>query len=123
LPLRFKTNLDSGNLDLFDDGLTDVQQYRRDNRSYFKGLEYWRGSMSGSGMLISDKYELFPQTSYKYSNDYRFSYGETVTLYKLSSDAGGKGTWTNMPDVLLPKFAHGLQNSMLVTALALLLHF
>lgn len=79
--------------------------------------------MSGSGMLISDKYELFPQTSYKYANDYRFSYSETVSLYKLSSDTAGVGKWTKMEDVLLPKLAHGLQTSLAVAALAFLLHF
>lgn len=86
LPLSYKDKLDAGTLDLFDTTDTTLQSYRLDTQTIFRGLKYWRGSMSSSGMLVSDKYELLPQTSYTSKNDYRFSYRETVSLYKLNSD-------------------------------------
>jgi hypothetical protein len=45
-----------------------------DDKSIFKGLKYWRGTMSSSGFLVSDKYELLPQNSYAGKNDFRYSY-------------------------------------------------
>lgn len=76
LPVGYKTQLDAGTLNLFDDTDATLQTYRMDNKSQYRGLQYWHWAMSGSGMLISDKYELKAQTSYATAYDYRFSYGE-----------------------------------------------
>ena len=123
LPLSYKDKLDAGTLDLYDLTDTTLQSYRLDTQTIFRGLKYWRGSLSSSGMLISDKYELLPQTSYTSKNDYRFSYRETVSLYKLSSDTSGKITWTSMKDVELPKQAGSLGMSLAAVALAVFLQF
>lgn len=79
--------------------------------------------MSSGGMLVSDKYELLPQTSYSSTNDYRFSYRETVSLYKLNSDTSGKITWTSMQNVELPTQAMSLGLSLAVLALAVYIQF
>ena len=58
LPISYKANLDAGTLNLYDDTDSTLQSYRTDNKSFFKGLTHWKGTMSGGGMLISDKYQL-----------------------------------------------------------------
>jgi hypothetical protein len=44
--------------------------------------------MPSAGTLVSDKYELLPQTSFQGKNDYRFNYGEQVSLYTFSINNG-----------------------------------
>lgn len=77
--------------------------------------------MSGGGMLISDKYELIAQTSYAGQNDYRYSYEEVVSLYRLQSTAAGVITWDNLQDRPLPKGATQLLTSATLAAIAFLL--
>ena len=79
--------------------------------------------MTSGGMLVSDKYELLPQTSYTGKSDYRFTYRETVSLYKLNSDTSGKITWTSMQNVELPKHATSLGLSLAGLAIAVYLQF
>jgi hypothetical protein len=79
--------------------------------------------MKSGGMLTASKYELIPQTSYQYKNDYRFNYGETVSLYKLETGgSAGSQVWTVAQDQKLPLGASGLVSASVV-AIALLLQF
>lgn len=120
--LSFQTFLDNGTLNMWDDTNLPIQAARTDNRDHFPGLTSWKGSMGSGGLFISDKYLLNPQTTYKYSRDYRFNYGDLVNLYTFTID-NNVVVWENMQNVKLPLFAANLSASLTAAALALFMYF
>ena len=120
LPESYKAIIDAGSVDFWDDTDTTLQGYRRDNRSNYRGVEYWQSSMPSSGTLISKKYELQVQSSYVSRYDYRFTYNEQVTLYKWGS-SGGVPIWETLEDQTLPKFATCLQGALVAAGIAAIL--
>jgi len=108
LPTTYKEQLDAKTLNLWDDADTITQKYRTDDKTIFEGLTHWKGTMSGSSGLISDKYQLTPQASYVGLNDYRYFYGDAVSFYRLESTAADQFTWSAALDRDLPKAASSL---------------
>jgi hypothetical protein len=100
--------LDAKTLNLWDDSDKVLQQYRTDDKTIFKGLTHWKGTMSGSSGLISDKYQLTPQSSYFGLNDYRYFYKDKVTFYRVESSAADTFTWSTGLERTLPQAAANL---------------
>jgi len=98
LPLTYKEFLDAGTVNFWDDTNTPLQNYRRDNRNSYRGVEYWSSSMPSAGTLLSNKYELATQSSYVGRYDYRFTFEETVSLYVFGSSTAGVPAWLNLQD-------------------------